>query len=121
MPTDNAMATTELEGRDTDRVPDQTIGLEGGSEDVLKQWLELATTGQRTATGTIRKFVDTVDKVVPLDGVGLARRREVISAALEMTQRLIHTPYDLGRGLVQSAVLVNVDVDVDIASRTPTT
>lgn len=117
------MATTALEDRDPGLVPDQTSGPTGSSDDVLKQWLELAMTGQRTATGTVRKFVDTVDKVVPLDGVGLAKRREVIGAALEMTQRLIHTPYDLGRSLVQSAVLVNVDVDVDvdIASRAPTT
>jgi hypothetical protein len=92
---------------------------QGGSDDVLKQWLNLAVTGERTASATVRKFVDTVDKVTPLDRVGLARRREVIAAALEMTQRLAHSPYDLGRSLVQSAVLVNVNVDVDVASQQP--
>jgi hypothetical protein len=121
MPKEEAMAATELEDRDTDLVPDQTNGLAGGSDEVLKQWLDLAKTGQRTATGTVRKFVDTVDKIAPLDGVGLAKRREVISAALEMTERLVQMPYDFGRSLVQSAVLVNVNVDVDVASRAPTT
>lgn len=71
-------------------------GLAPSSDDLLKQWLDLAMTGPRTATGTVRK-------------------------ALEMTQRLAHAPYGLGRSFVQSAVLVNVDVDVDIASRAPTT
>jgi hypothetical protein len=116
------MAATELEDRDTALVPDQASDLAGSSDDVLRQWLALAMTGQRTATGTVvRKFVNTVDKVVPLDGVGLDKRREVIAAALEMTQRLVHAPYGFGRGLVQSSVLVNVDVDVDIASREPAT
>jgi hypothetical protein len=66
-----------------------------GSEDLLKQWLDLALTGPRTATWPMRK-------------------------ALGATQRLAHAPYDLAHGFVNSAVLVNVDVDVDIASR-PTT
>ncbi len=116
------MAGTELQDTDADLVPDQASDLAESSDDVLKQWLALTLTGQRTATGTVvRKFVNTIDKAVPMDGVGLDRRREVIGAALEMTQRLVHAPYDLGRGLVQSAVLVNVNVDVDVASREPTT
>ncbi len=118
MPTENALATAKLEDRASDLA---TSDRQGGSDDVLKQWLELAVTGQRTASATVRKFVDTVDKVTPLDSVGLAKRREVIAAALEMTQRLAHTPYDVGRSLVQSAVLVNVNVDVDVASQPPPT
>ncbi len=117
MPTENAMAPAKLE----DRASNRTSNPQGVSDDVLKQWLELAVTGQRTASATVRKFVDTVDKVAPLDSVGLAKRREVIAAALDMTQRLAHAPYDVGRGLVQSTVLVNVDVDVDVASQPPPT
>lgn len=110
MPTVNAITPAN--------VSDQTHERQGGSDDVLKQWLVLAVTGQRTASGTVRKFVDTVDKVAPLDSFVLAPQREVIAAALEMTQRLVHTPYGVGRSLVQSAVLVNVEVDVDVASQT---
>jgi hypothetical protein len=111
------MAPAKLEDRASDLVSNRTSDRHGGSDDVLKQWLDLAVTGRRTASATVRKFVDTVDKVTPLDSVGLAKRREVIAAALEMTQRLAHSPYDVGRSLVQSAVLVNVNVDVDVASQ----
>ncbi len=65
------------------------------SDDLFNKWLDLAMTGPRTATWPMRK-------------------------ALGMTQRLAHAPYDLAHGFVNSAVLVNVDVDVDIASRAPT-
>jgi hypothetical protein len=72
----------------------------------------------------VRKFADTVDRLIPMDvdGVGLPKRRELMSAALEMTERLVQSEYDLVRSLVQSAVFVNVDVDVDVdvASRAPT-
>lgn len=116
------MTATDFEDGNTALVPDQASDPVGDSDDVLKQWLALAMTDQRSATGTVvRKFVNTVDRVVPVGGVGLDKRRKVISAALEMTQRLAHAPYDFGRSLVQSAVLVNVEVDVDIASREPTT
>src|SRR5690348_6506444 len=96
-------------------------GPQSSEQEVLQQWLELAKTGQRTATGTVRKFADTVDRLIPMDGVGMPRRRELISAALEMSERLIQSEYDFMRSLVQSAVFVNVgvdvDVDVDVASR----
>jgi len=116
------VTATEFEDGNTALVTDQESDPVGDSDDVLKQWLALATTDQRSATGAVvRKFVNTVDRVVPVDRVGLDKRRKVIGAALEMTQRLAHAPYGLGRSLVQSAVLVNVEVDVDIASREPTT
>ena len=124
MPTKDAMATTALDDRDPGLLADEASGPAGSSDDVLGQWLELAMTGQRTATGTVRKFADTVDRLIPMDGVGLPKRRELMSAALEMTERLVQTEYDLVRSLVQSAVFVNVgvdvDVDVDVASRAPT-
>jgi hypothetical protein len=120
MSTGDAMARAELRDRDSNLIPDQQCP--GDSDDGLKRLFEVAALGPRSASGTVRKFVDTVDSFAPLGGVGLAKRREVIGAALEMTQRLVHAPYDLGRSLVQSAVLVNVDVNVDfdIASRPQT-
>jgi hypothetical protein len=107
----------------TDRVGDQlpvppdVSHSRGGTTEIFQHCLDLLVTGNRTADKTMRKFVATVDKVAPLDAVGPARQLELIAAALEMTQRLAHAPFDLGRGLVQSAVVVDVDVDVDIASR----
>jgi hypothetical protein len=121
MSREDAMAAAELRYRDSDLILDQER--RGDSDDVVKQLLEVAALGPRSASATVRRFVDIVDNVAPLDRVGLAKRREVIAAALEMTQRLVHTSYDVGRSLVQSAVLVNVDVNVDfdIASQPPTT
>jgi hypothetical protein len=122
-PTATATATKPDE-TSTGLISDVANGHGDNSDEILQQWLELARTGGRTATGTVRKFADTVDRVVPLDGVGLPKRRELMSAALEMTERLIQSEYDLVRSLVQSAVFVNVgvdvDVDVDVASRAPT-
>jgi hypothetical protein len=121
---EGATATATKPGdTSTDLIQDATNGGDNPDE-ILQQWLELARTGGRTATGTVRKFADTVDRLVPMDGVGLPKRRELMSAALEMTERLIQSEYDFVRSLVQSAVFVNVgvdvDVDVDVASRAPT-
>lgn len=119
-PVDDYVPATTCE---TDRVGDQlpvpprASHGRSGSTEILQHCLDLVVTGNRTANKTMRKFVATVDKVAPLDAVGPARQLELISAALEMTQRLAHAPVDLGRGLVQSSVLVDVDVDVDIASQ----
>jgi hypothetical protein len=116
------VATTEPETGDADLVPNQASDTAESSDDELNRWLALAVPGRQTVPGTVvRKFVNTVHRVVPLDGAGLDKRREVIGAALDMTQRLAHAPYGLGRSFVQSTVLVNVDVDVDIASRELTT
>ena len=121
---EGATATATKPGdTSTDLIQDATNGGDN-SDEILQQWLELARTGGRTATGTVRKFADTVDRLVPMDGVGLPKRRELMSAALEMTERLVQSEYDFVRSLVQSAVFVNVgvdvDVDVDVASRAPT-
>jgi hypothetical protein len=111
-----AATATKPDDTSTDLIQDATNGGDN-SDEILQQWLELARTGGRTATGTVRKFADT-------DGVGLPKRRELMNAALEMTERLVQSEYDLVRSLVQSAVFVNVgvdvDVDVDVASRAPT-
>ena len=98
-------------------IPRRTNNGRDGSLEVLRHCLDLAVTGNRAASKSARKFVATVDDIAPLDAVGPARQLELIAGALEMTQRLAHTPFDLGRTLVHSTVLVDVDVDVDIASQ----
>jgi hypothetical protein len=123
MPEGPAATATKPDDTSTEPIADATSGHGDGSEEILQQWLELAETGGRTATGTVRKFADTVDRLIPMDGVGLPKRRELMSAALEMTEHLVQSEYDLLRSLVQSAVFVNVgvNVDVDVASRAPKT
>ena len=71
------------------------------SEDVLKS----LDAGAQTAIEAVRKFVDTVDKALPLNGEseGSSKREEITDSALEMAQRLVHTQYDFLRKVVDSA------------------
>ena len=59
--------------------------------------------GQRAAIEAVRKFVDTVDQRLPRQGEGASGRQEVIDAAMEMADRLVHTQYDFIRKVVDSA------------------
>ena len=77
-------------------VVDRTTEL---SDDVLKS-LE---SGQRAAIEAVRKFVDTVDEALPALGERPSRRQEILDAAMEMADRLVHTQYDFLRNVVKSA------------------
>ena len=87
--------------------------------EALRAVARAARTGQQTALETVRRFVYTVEHAVPLRGEGAARRRQLIGAAMEMADRLMHTQVDLLRHAVSSVVVVDVDVGVhvDVASR----
>ena len=89
----------------------------GAPDEVFQHCLDAAVSGNRAASSTARRFIDAVEKVAPLDRVGPTRQVELFVAAFEMTQRLVHAPYDISRGLVQSSVVVDVNVDVDVASQ----
>jgi hypothetical protein len=69
------------------------------SEDVLRS----VESGQRAAIEAVRKFVDTVDQALPAGGAEPSRRQDVIDAAMEMADRLVHTQYDFLRKVVHSA------------------
>jgi len=69
------------------------------SEDVLKSLDD----GARTAIDAVRKFADTVDRVIPPRGEGPSRREEITDSALEMAQRLVHTQYEFLSKVVDSA------------------
>jgi hypothetical protein len=69
------------------------------SEEVAKSVEE----GQRAAIDAVRKFVDIVDEKLPALGERPSRRQEVVDAAMEMADRLVHTQYDFIRNVVQSA------------------
>ena len=71
------------------------------SEELLKS----VEAGQWAAIEAVRKFVDTVDEVLPALGDRPSRRETVIDAALEMADRLVKTQYDFLRGAVHSAGL----------------
>jgi hypothetical protein len=69
------------------------------SEDVLRS----VESGQRAAIEAVRKFVDTVDQTLPPRGEEPSRRQEVVDAAMEMADKLVHTQYDFLRKVVHSA------------------
>jgi hypothetical protein len=69
------------------------------SGDVLKS-LE---SGQRAAIDAVRKFVDTVDQALPGAGEEPSRRQEIVDAAMEMSDRLVHTQYEFLRNVVRGA------------------
>jgi hypothetical protein len=69
------------------------------SEDVLKSLDE----GARSAIEAVRKFAETVDRVLPPRGEGPSRREEITDSALEMAQRLVHTQADFLRKVIDSA------------------
>jgi hypothetical protein len=69
------------------------------SEDVLQSLDD----GARRAIEAVRKFVDTVDRVLPPRGEGPSRREEITDSALEMAQRLAHTQSGFLREVVDSA------------------
>ena len=78
-------------------VVDRTTEL---SDEVLKS----VESGQRAAIDAVHKFVDTVDEKLPaLGDEHPSRRQEVVDAALEMADGLVHTQYDFLRNVVQSA------------------
>lgn len=59
--------------------------------------------GQRDAIDAVRRFVDTVDKVLPAHGEGLTRHQEIVDSAMEIADRLVHTQYDLIRRVIDRA------------------
>jgi hypothetical protein len=86
----------EKKGHEGPHVVDRTTEL---SDDVLKS-LE---SGQRAAIEAIRKFVDIVDEALPAIGERPSWREQIIDAAMEMADRLVHTQYDFLRKVVHSA------------------
>ncbi|HEY5187031.1 MAG TPA: hypothetical protein VIM19_19510 [Actinomycetes bacterium] len=69
------------------------------SEEVLKA----VEAGQRAAIEAVRKFVDTVDEVLPALGERPSRRETIIDAAQDMADRLVTTQYNFIRNVVRSA------------------
>jgi hypothetical protein len=69
------------------------------SEDVLRSLED----GAQSALDAVRKFTDTVDRVLPPRGEGPSRREELTDSALEMAQRLVRTQSDFLRKVVDNA------------------
>jgi len=59
--------------------------------------------GQRAAIKAVRQFVDTVDRTLPGGGEEPSGRQQVVDAAMEMADQLVHTQYEFLRKVVRSA------------------
>ncbi|HLN75722.1 MAG TPA: hypothetical protein VK204_01680 [Nocardioidaceae bacterium] len=84
-------------------VPEQRGGAVARTADLSEEVLKSVEAGQRAAIEAVRKFVDTVDEMIPAIGERPSRREAVIDAALEMADRLVTTQYDFLRSVVRSA------------------
>jgi hypothetical protein len=74
------------------------------TSEISDEVLESVEKGQRAAIEAVRKFVDTVDEKLPsLGDEHPSRRQEIIDAALELADRLVHTEYEFLRNVVDSA------------------
>ena len=71
--------------------------------EVSAEVLKAVEDGQRAAIAAVRKFVDTVDEVIPALGDRPSRREQVIDAALDMADKLVTTQYGFLRSVVRSA------------------
>jgi hypothetical protein len=65
--------------------------------------LEEVKSGQQSAIEAVRNFMESVDEALPPHGENPSRRQEVIDSALEMSEKLVQTQYDLLTNVVHSA------------------
>jgi hypothetical protein len=73
------------------------------TEEFSNEVLESVESGQRAAIDAVRKFMESVDRALPLGGESPSKREEVIDSAMEMADRLVHTQYDFLRKVVHAA------------------
>ena len=73
------------------------------TKELSEEVLDSLEKGQRAAIEAVRKFIDTVDQALPPRGETPSRRQEVIDAAMEMADRLVHVQYEFLRKVVTKA------------------
>lgn len=71
--------------------------------ELSEQVLEGVKKSQENAIEAVRRFMASVDEALPRNGEGESRRQQVIDAALEMSEKLVHTQYGFLTGVVHSA------------------
>jgi hypothetical protein len=71
-------------------------------ETLSEEVLDSIQAGQRTAMDAVRKFVDTLDEVVPTL-VDESARKKVLDAALDMVDQLVTAQLEFLRKVIGSA------------------
>ncbi len=77
-------------------------------------WFRMVREQQESALGRARRFVDVVDKVLPVRGGEDSRRRMLVDGAFELVDWAAETQLGLARSAMQNAMLVYVDVNVNV-------
>jgi hypothetical protein len=78
-------------------------GARARTSEVPRDVLKSVEEGQRAAVEAVRKFIDTVDRALPLRGQSHTRRQEIVDSAMEMADKLVQTQFDLLRKAVRNA------------------
>ena len=71
--------------------------------ELSEQVLQSLRDGEKAALEAVRKFVETLDQVLPFQSDGPLARQTVIDAALEMADQLVQTQYTFLHSVVRSA------------------
>ena len=80
-----------------------TRGARGRATALPRELAKSIEDGQRATIDAVHKFVDTVDRALPLRGNSAPKRQEIVDSALEMAERLVQAQYDFLRKAVRSA------------------
>jgi len=83
----------------------RTSSTRGRAAEVPRDVLKSVEDGQRAAVDAVRRFIETVDRALPIreSRATHSRRQEIVDSAMEMAERLVQTQYDLLRKAVRSA------------------
>jgi hypothetical protein len=74
------------------------------TSDLSDEVLQSVESGQRAAIQAVHKFVDTVDETLPsLGDEHPPVRQDLVDAALDLADSVVHTQYDFLRKVVHSA------------------
>lgn len=85
-------------------VAERAADLTARAADLSDEVLKSVESGQRAAIDAVRKFVGTVDELMPgHDDDGPSKRKAVIDAALDMADKLVKTQYEFIGSVVGSA------------------
>ena len=83
----------------------RTSSTGGRAAEVPRDVLKSVEDGQRAAVDAVRRFIETVDRALPIreSRATHSRRQEIVDSAMEMADKLVQTQYDLLRKAVRSA------------------
>jgi hypothetical protein len=73
--------------------------------DIASEIIDAVQKGEQAALESVRRFVDTVDKAIPVprDGDAESGRRKIVDSAFKMVEELVGTTNDFAKSIVNAA------------------